>query len=103
MEETVKQKTVQEEVQNEIIQHKKVRERLHITKSNKETIAVEQKWKCNNSPNGPVCDENSNTGCADYECPMWKLYDGSFDESKYEVDHIDENRTNAYRNNLNLL
>ena len=26
----------------------------------------------------------------DYGCPMWKLYEGTFDTSEYEIDHIEE-------------
>jgi len=34
---------------------------------------------------------------------MWQLYDGHFDKSLYEIDHIDQNRTNIYRANLQAL
>lgn len=40
--------------------------------------------KCANIPGG------SAPGVGDYQCLLWKYQDGTFDESGYEFDHIDE-------------
>jgi len=37
-----------------------------------------------------------------YNCPMWLLYNGSFDDSGYEVDHIEE-FSKTHNNNLSNL
>ena len=37
-----------------------------------------------------------------YNCPMWILYDGNFDESGYEIDHIEE-FSKTFNNNLENL
>ena len=52
--------------------------------SNKKKYELYQKYngKCANNPINPIIN--------DYECPMWKLYDGSFDKSGYQIDHIIE-------------
>lgn len=39
-------------------------------------------YKCANKPNSNVIQN--------YDCPMWKLYNGDFDESGFEIDHINE-------------
>ena len=96
-------KKIKEEVQNEIIQQKEVKKRPHITKANKEMIAADQEFKCNNSPDGPVSDKNATTGCEEYPCPFHRLNGGHFDKSLYEVDHIDQYRTNIHRSNLQAL
>jgi len=97
---------IKQEVKNEIIQTsqtKEVKKRPHITKANKEMIAADQDFKCNNSPDGAVSDKNTTNGCEDYKCPFWRLNGGHFDKSLYEVDHIDQDRTNIHRENLQAL
>ena len=37
-----------------------------------------------------------------YNCPMWLLYNGFFDDSGYEIDHIDE-FSKTYNNDLSNL
>jgi hypothetical protein len=59
---------------------------------------LDEKYKqCANHP-----DDNK---IKDYDCPMWIIYGGYFDESGYEIDHIDEfskTRNNDFEN-LQLL
>jgi hypothetical protein len=101
---SLEQKEAQEEVQNEIIQtsqQKRVKNR--ITASNKGWIAGQQEWKCNNSPSGPVYNENTTTGLEDYKCPFWKYNGGVFDGSGYDIDHIDQDTGNIHRPNLQAL
>ena len=52
--------------------------------SNIKKYELYQKYngKCANNPNNPVING--------YECPMWKLYNGTFDSSGYQIDHIEE-------------
>jgi len=38
--------------------------------------------QCSNYPDSNVIKN--------YNCPMWLLYNGHFDDSGYEIDHIDE-------------
>lgn len=38
----------------------------------------------------------------DYDCPMWIIYGGFFDESGYNIDHIDE-FSKTYNNNIENL
>ena len=53
-----------------------------LTESQKKIVAGKQKFKCANKPGSKVIK--------DYECPLWKHSDGSFEESLYEIDHIKE-------------
>jgi hypothetical protein len=50
--------------------------------------------KCANDPKNPVIKN--------YCCPMWLLYNGNFDESNYQIDHIDE-FSKTFDNSLNNL
>ena len=45
------------------------------------------------------------TGCAGYQCPLWLMNEGFFDESGYEIDHIVEVKHNGTNDvdNLQLL
>ena len=53
-----------------------------LTESQKKIVAGRQRFKCANKPGSKVVK--------DYECPLWKHSDGSFEESLYEIDHIKE-------------
>ncbi len=55
-----------------------------LTESIKKQIAGKQLYKCANKP------EKSQKGLEDYKCILWQLYEGSFDECGYEIDHISE-------------
>lgn len=58
-----------------------------VTEAIKKRIAGKQAFKCANRPNINL------KGLEGYECNLWKLNDenkGSFDESGYEIDHINE-------------
>jgi len=54
----------------------------------------EKSNKCSNYPGSDVIKN--------YKCPMWILYNGDFDESGYEIDHIDE-FSKTYNNDLSNL
>jgi CRISPR/Cas system Type II protein with McrA/HNH and RuvC-like nuclease domain len=54
----------------------------YISKKTISMILEKYKYKCANNPNNPVIK--------DYYCPMWLLYNGDFDISRYEIDHIEE-------------
>jgi 5-methylcytosine-specific restriction endonuclease McrA len=47
-------------------------------------ILQRQEGKCANRPDRPAIN------LANYRCPMWLLYNGSFDDSSSEIDHIEE-------------
>lgn len=55
-----------------------------LTPKQKIKIASRQYYKCANSPNSQVI--------SNYDCPLWKdnINPGSFDESGYDIDHIEE-------------
>lgn len=59
-----------------------------LTEANKKFIAGKQYYKCANNP------KTSLKGLENYKCPLWQKSDltinGSFDESGYEIDHINE-------------
>lgn len=55
-----------------------------VSKSTKEKILILQNNKCANSPFKPAINLKG------YECLLWKYQDGSFDESGYQFDHINE-------------
>jgi hypothetical protein len=58
----------------------------HLTEATKKTVAANQHFQCANKP-------GSNIESLDgYKCPLWQLSGGAhgcFDESTYEIDHID--------------
>lgn len=58
--------------------------RKSLNNSEKALLLDNQDNKCANSPYNP----SKNLGT--YKCPMWILYNGNFDESHYQFDHIDE-------------
>ena len=53
-----------------------------LTHAQKNQVAADQKYICANKPDSNLI------GIEKYECPMWKLYNGNFDGSSYEIDHI---------------
>jgi hypothetical protein len=55
-----------------------------IAQSIRTKILVRQKFKCNNKPHCKL------VGLENYECPLWKNGDGTFDESYCDIDHIEE-------------
>lgn len=62
----------------------------YIKKSIKRKLFETYDMKCANFPNSNLIN---------YQCPMWRWNNGNFDESGYEIDHIDEY---ALSNNNNL-
>ena len=50
----------------------------------KKSVLESQNYKCANNPNASALNLN------EYKCLLWICYDGIFDESGYEFDHIDE-------------
>ena len=58
----------------------------HLSEATKKTVAANQHFQCANKP-------GSNIESLDgYKCPLWQLSGGAhgcFDESTYEIDHID--------------
>jgi len=57
-----------------------------VTEGTKKMIAGRQQFKCANSP------DNNISKLENYSCPLWKneISPGNFDESGYEIDHIEE-------------
>ena len=66
----------------------------YIKKDIKKNLISKYNMKCANLPNSNVIQN--------YNCPMWKLYNGNFDESGYEIDHINE-FAHSYDNSINNL
>jgi hypothetical protein len=52
--------------------------------SNRKKAEVAASGKCHNRPDRPA------VGCIGYDCPMWRLNGGNFDEAGFEIDHIVE-------------
>ena len=57
-----------------------------ISEATKKRIAGIQYYKCKNSPGSNL------KGLENFNCPLWKVTDhpGSFTESGYDIDHIEE-------------
>lgn len=69
----------------------------NVTESTKKYIAGRQLYKCANEP-GKKCK-----GLDNYNCPLWNSSNnGSFDESGYQIDHIEE-LVISDNNNINNL
>lgn len=71
----------------------------NISEAVKKRIAGKQFYKCANKPDTEL------KGLDRYECPMWKYNienPGSFDESGYDIDHIEEYCINQNNNEDNL-
>ena len=58
--------------------------RKTITPKIKQQILDKQENKCANSLYNPAIN------LSDYQCLLWKYENGYFDESGYDIDHIDE-------------
>ena len=56
----------------------------YISAKVKEEVLIRQNYKCANNPDQPALN------LYDYKCLVWFCYDGTFDESGYDFDHIDE-------------
>ena len=71
-------------INNNIFMSNKVTRK--VTESIKKSVAGKQHYKCNNKPHSTL-DKLDN-----YKCPLWKgsEHKGSFDESGYHIDHIEE-------------
>ena len=81
--------------------HRKYLKRPHLSESVKKGIAGKQRYKCANKP-GVILK-----GLDGYLCPLWNSttdneLKGSFDESGYEIDHIDELATSGDNTQQNL-
>ena len=72
-----------------------------VTESTKKNIAGRQKYKCANFPKSNL------NRLSEYNCSLWAnpILNGNFDESGYEIDHIDEfcNSKNDNLDNLQAL
>ena len=69
-----------------------------VSEALKKQIAGKQKYKCANKPNSNL------KNLEDYICPFWNKQDdsGCFDESGYEIDHIEEHCINGNDSPENL-
>ena len=65
------------------------RNREYIPKSIINQLLINQNNKCANNPDNPALN------LSDYNCCLWILYDGDFDEAGFEIDHIDEHCISA--------
>jgi hypothetical protein len=93
---------VKEELNSTTRSRKKTR--VPIQENTKKDIAARQGFRCNNAPSGLVYKDNiKGKWNTLYDCPMWILYDGNFDRSRWEIDHIDNNPSNNDSNNLQAL
>lgn len=66
----------------------------YIKKEVKLHLFEKYNMKCANIPNSNIIQN--------YDCPMWKLYNGNFDNSGYEIDHINE-FSHTYDNSISNL
>jgi hypothetical protein len=56
----------------------------YISEKIKKSVLELQNYKCANNPNLPAANLH------DYKCLLWICYDGHFDLSGYDFDHIEE-------------
>jgi len=71
--------------------------RPYLSESIKKRIAGQQLYKCANKNNLQL------KGIENYSCPLWNsINNGSFDESGYEIDHIEELSISNNNNITNL-
>ena len=76
-----KEKSTDDKKNESIIKPKKSR---YISKRDIKTVLLTQSNKCCNKPDKPAVNLRG------YNCLLWKYQDGTFDESGYEMDHINE-------------
>jgi len=69
-----------------------------LTESTKKQVAANQMYKCANSP------DNTIRGLENYNCLLWESlkYQGTFDKSGYEIDHIVEYSVSGNNDMSNL-
>lgn len=60
-----------------------MRTQKNLSKTNKDRIAMRQRFKCANYPGSQL------KHLENFDCPLWQ-YNGNFAESGFEVDHITE-------------
>jgi 5-methylcytosine-specific restriction endonuclease McrA len=70
--------------------------RKTISKKTIDEILLIQNGKCANSPFKPAIN------LSDYNCLLWKYQNGVFDESGYEIDHIDEYSILSKQDNVDV-
>lgn len=58
-----------------------------LTAAQKTDVVVRQRCKCANKPTYNLLG-NTNTVVPGHLCPLWKKDDGTFDNGKWEIDHI---------------
>lgn len=58
-----------------------------LTAAQKTDVVVRQRCKCANKPTYNFLG-NMNTVAPGHVCPLWKKDDGTFDNGKWEIDHI---------------
>lgn len=70
----------------------------NVSESLKKRIAGKQFFKCSNEPNSKI------KGLENYFCPLWtsSKNKGSFDESGYDIDHINEHSISKNDSEKNL-
>ena len=56
----------------------------YISEKVKKSVLEFQNYKCANNPDRPALNLH------DYRCLIWICYDGTFDDSGYDFDHINE-------------
>jgi hypothetical protein len=100
-EKNINPQKILEDVNDELNTTKK-KTRIPIPENTKKDIAARQGFRCNNASKGLVFKDNIKWN-NDYDCPMWVLYDGNFDRSRWEIHHIDNNPSNNESNNLQAL
>jgi hypothetical protein len=58
--------------------------KTNLTEATKKRVAAKQHFKCANKPG------SKSRGLDGYKCELWEFRDGTFGESLYEIDHIEE-------------
>jgi 5-methylcytosine-specific restriction endonuclease McrA len=67
-----------------VIENQTNNTRSKLPESMKKRVAAKQNFKCANKPGSEL------KGLEKYNCAIWKHRDGTFDESLYQIDHIEE-------------
>jgi hypothetical protein len=68
----------------------------YITEKVKKSVLESQNYKCANNPDSPAINLDN------YKCLLWICYDGVFDESGYDFDHINEHSVTQDNTILNI-